>query len=247
MTTRDRSAPSASKTSSWSRPDRRLDRVGRDREPGPAGGPGGGSVDPLLARRDPRLVRPDLADDPGPDPGLAHALGRLADDLVGERFDGAAVDQRLGRVVGVAIPARAHDDVQPGRLRQPDEPARIPPDAGQREVEDRAAAGRPERRELLDDHGLVAPQLPVVPAVLDMPEGDRGVLVGQDPAEVGRVDGPADGLDTAAGDGHEAARSSRSASVRGGAASSRTAAGVADAAIRTSIRPRTRRSASERR
>ena len=47
--------------------DRRQDGVRRDRQPGPPGGPRGGAVDPLLGRRQPRLVGPDLADDPGPD------------------------------------------------------------------------------------------------------------------------------------------------------------------------------------
>ena len=51
----------------------RLDRVGRDRQAGPAGGPGRGPVDPFLLGREPRLVGPDLADDPGPDAGPADA------------------------------------------------------------------------------------------------------------------------------------------------------------------------------
>ena len=42
-------------------------RVGRDRQPGPAGRARGRPMHPLLGRRDPRLVRADLADDPGPD------------------------------------------------------------------------------------------------------------------------------------------------------------------------------------
>jgi hypothetical protein len=78
---------------------------------------------------------------PGRIPVSPYPVGRLVDDLVGERVDGATVDQRLGRVVGVAIPAGAHDEVQSGRLRQPGEPARVPPDTGQRQVDDRAPAG----------------------------------------------------------------------------------------------------------
>ena len=73
-------------------PDRRQDGVGRDREARPPGGARGGPVDALLARRDPRLVRADLADDPGPDAGVPHPVGRLADQLVGEVVDGAPVD-----------------------------------------------------------------------------------------------------------------------------------------------------------
>ena len=119
--------------------DRRLDGVGRDREAGPTGGPGRGAVDPLLARRDPRLVRADLADDPGPDAGLAHAIGRLADELVGKRLD-----RRGGRSAprpGSRRPdtSRAHHDVQAGRLR---EPARASPDRARR----RAASGRRRSR-----------------------------------------------------------------------------------------------------
>ena len=105
MTTRDRSAPSASKTSSWSsptvdwtawvviaRPVRRAARAAARWTRSSWADSHGLSV-------------ADLADDPGPDPGLPHALGRVADDLVGQRVDRAAVDQRLGRVVGAAIPA----------------------------------------------------------------------------------------------------------------------------------------------
>ena len=88
---------------------------------------------------------------------------------------------------------------RPGRPGEPGEPGRVAPDAVEGQVDERAAAGRPERGELLDDHRLVAAELPVVPAVRDVPERDRGVLVGQDPAELGRIDRPEDGLDAAAG------------------------------------------------
>ena len=49
--------------------------------------------------------------------------------------------------------------------------------------------------ELLKDPGLLADQLPVVPAALDMPEGHLGVLVREGEAEVGGGDGPTDRLD----------------------------------------------------
>ena len=76
--------------------------------------------------------------------------------------------------------------------------------------------------QLLDDHLLVATQLPVVPAVRDVPQRDRRVLVGQRPAQVGRVDRAADRLDLAAGGRHDAAYSRRVADLqlgrpRGGA------------------------------
>ena len=125
--------------------DRRQDGVGRDREAGPAGRPGGGAMDALLAGREPRLVGADLADDAGPDAGVPDSVGRLADELVGEVVDGPAVDRGLGRVVGVAVPAAAHDEVEAGRRREPDEPRRVAPDAGQRQVDQARAARLPER------------------------------------------------------------------------------------------------------
>ena len=65
------------------RPDVGHDGMGRDREAGPPRRPRRRPVDPLLGRRDPRLVRPDLPDDPGPDPGVADAVTDLADELGG--------------------------------------------------------------------------------------------------------------------------------------------------------------------
>src|SRR6266545_4652668 len=76
-------------------------------------------------------------------------------------------------------------------------------------------SGRPEGSELLDDDGLVAAKLPVVPAVGDVPEGDRRVLMGQGPAEGGRIDGAEDRLRVRPGRGlesagaHEATRGAR--------------------------------------
>ena len=219
--------------------------MGRDRQAGPAGGPGGGAMDPLLPRRDPRLVGPDLADDPRPDTAVPHPLGRLADDLVGQLVDRAPIDQRLGRVVRVAVPARAHHDVEPGRFGQADEPGRLASDARQRQIDERRATGLTESKELIEDHRLIPAQLPVVPAVRDVPERDRGVLVGQRPAEVGGVDRATDRL-RPAGD-HEAASSSRSPRASGGAAARRGGAATADAAMSSSITARTRRSDSARR
>ena len=115
-------------------PDRRHDGVGRDRETGPSRCLPGGPVDALLGRRDPRLVGPDLADDPGADAGLPHPVGRLADELVGQVVHGPALDQRLGRVVGGPVPARAHDDVQSGRRRQAAQPLRVALHPGRRDV-----------------------------------------------------------------------------------------------------------------
>ena len=72
------SAPSSSKIRSWASPTSDRTRVGRDRQPGPPRRPRRRPMDALLGRRDPRLVGPDLADDPGPDARLPHPVGRLA-------------------------------------------------------------------------------------------------------------------------------------------------------------------------
>ena len=170
-------------------------RVGGDRQPGRPRRPGGRSMDTLLGWRDPRLVGPDLADDPRPHARLPHSLGRLADQLVGQVVGRAAVDAGLGRVVGGPVPAAAHDDVEVTGRRESDEPRRIPPDTGERQVDQPAPTGLPEARELGQDHRLVASQLPVVPAALDVPQGDLGVLVRQRETERVRLDGTEDGLD----------------------------------------------------
>ena len=75
-------------------PDRRQDAMRGDSQAGPPSCPraAGG---PAPRRRHPRLVGPDLPDDPGPDAGVADPLGRLVDELVGEVVDGAPVDQRF--------------------------------------------------------------------------------------------------------------------------------------------------------
>ena len=117
------------------------------------------------------------------------------DELVREVVDGPPVDPRLGRVVRGPVPAAAHHDVHAtgsGELCQPD---RIAPDTRQRHVDEAAPAGLPEPRELGEDHRRVAGQLPVIPATLDVPECDLGVLVGQGEAERRRLDGAEDGLD----------------------------------------------------
>ena len=65
---------------------------------------------------------------------------------------------------------------------------RVASDAGQGQVDEGAAAGRPERRQLGHDERVVRGQLPVVPAIRDVPERDPGVLVRQDEAERFRRD-----------------------------------------------------------
>jgi hypothetical protein len=79
------------------------------------------------------------------------------------------------------------------------QPERIASDAGQGQVDEAAPAGRPVAREFLDDHRLVAGQLPVVPARLDVPERDLRMLVRQrEPERVG-VDRTEDCLDVGHG------------------------------------------------
>ena len=175
------------------RPYAGLRRVGRDREPRAPRCPGNGAEDALLGGRHPRLVGPDLAQDADPDPGLADPGRRFADQLLGELVRRAPVDPRLGRVVGVAIPAAAQDQVEPRCRGQSCQPARIPAHAVERQVAQGRTAGLAEEAELVEDHRLVAGELPVVVAPGDLPQGDLRVLVGKDEAQRRRVDGAEDG------------------------------------------------------
>src|SRR4051812_14324169 len=106
-------------------------------------------MDALLERRDPRLVGPDLADDPGPYPALPHPVGGLADELVGEVVDRPAIETRLGWVIGAAVPAGTHHDVQPREAGYAGEPGGIAPHAVERQVDERRAAGCAEQPQLL--------------------------------------------------------------------------------------------------
>ncbi len=128
-------------------------------------------------------------------PGLPHPDGRVVDQLVGQRVHRSLVDERLGRVVRRAVPAPAHDDGQAAQLRDPQEPGGVAADPGQREVREGGAAGLLEPGQLLEDHRLVRRQLPVVPAILDVPERALGVLVGKDEPQGRGVDRALDGHD----------------------------------------------------
>ena len=99
----------------------------------------GGPVHALLLRAQPRLVGPDLADDPRPDAGVADAVGRLADELVGQVVHRAAVDPRVRRVVGGPIPAAAHHDVQVAPFAERPQPPRVAADPVERQVDEGAA------------------------------------------------------------------------------------------------------------
>ena len=142
-------------------------------------------------RGDPRLIGADLADD-----SWTHwAVDKLLHDLVGEIVDGAAIDARLGGVVGLAVPACAGHDVEPGCLREAGQPCQVSADADGGHIDQGAAAEPLIGCQLLVDSWLVADQLPVVPAVLDPPEAALGVLVGEGKAEVAGRHRTEDGLD----------------------------------------------------
>src|SRR3954452_13539461 len=204
-------------------PDIREHAVCGDREPGPNGGAGGCTVDALFGRAHPRFVRADLADDPGANARLPHPGLDLGDQLMREIVYGPAVDPSLRRVVGRPVPAAAHHYVETSGRRDITKPQRVTPDARKCEVDEATSAGRAIASELLDDDGLVAGQLPVVPARLDMPQRDLGVLVRQrEPKRVG-VDRTEDGLDVrhgprcyavATGSGVRASRNSTMAVAR---------------------------------
>ena len=113
--------------------------------------------------------------------------------------------ERLGRIVGAAIPAGAHDDVQARGAGQPPQATRVAADAVEGQVDEGGAAATAEVAQLIGDEVLVGRELPVVPALLDVPEIDAGVLVREREAElVGR---------DRSGDGHDARRHRRSSFV----------------------------------
>jgi len=155
-------------------------------------------MNPLLEGRDPRLVRADLADDAGPHapiPRTGNPLLQLPHELVGEVVDRATIDQRLGRVVGAAIPAAAHHDVEPGRLREPAKPPGIASEARRGDIRERRPTEIAKPLELGPDDLEVARELPVVPAIGDVPERDGRVLVREREAESSGLDRPEHRLD----------------------------------------------------
>ncbi len=189
---------------------------------------------------------------PGRIAGLPHPVGRLSDELVGQVVDRSAVDPQ-------PRPGSRRSRYQPQPMtmwsplaaRDARQPAGVAPDAGQRQVDQAAAAGRPVCRQLLEDQRLVAGQLPVVPAVVDVPEGDLGVLVRQREPELGGLDRTEDGLDVGHGPRCYAVaparllgRVRRRAGHRGRrapAARSRPAGSASPASIRWRSRPSSRR------
>ena len=192
-----------------------MTRVGRDRQAGPAGGPGRRAMDALLRRRQPWLVRADLADDPGPDARLADPVGRLAHELVGQVVDGAPVDQRLGRVVRRRDTSRSPSRcaARLARASPASQPGSRPTPGSVRSTRLRPA-GVAERGELVEDHRLVAGQLPVVPADRGRATARSAVCsCGSVNPSIGRVDRAEDRLDV--GHGRAMLRRRRAGSVLG--------------------------------
>ena len=144
MTTRPGSAPSSSKTRSWSSPTGDRTAWVVIAIPVRRAARAAARWTRSSWRRQPRLVGPDLADDPGPDPRSRRR--RRSNSRTSSSARSSTVRrsiQRLGRVVGGPVPAAAHDDVQPGRLGVAPEPRRVATDPGQGQVDERPAAGRP--------------------------------------------------------------------------------------------------------
>ena len=85
--------------------------------------------------------------------------------------------------------------MEPRRLRETSESGEVAADSVERQVDESPPPCGGIGTELLKDPGLFADQLPVVPATLDMPEADLGVLMREGEAEVSGGDGPTDRLD----------------------------------------------------
>ena len=223
MTTRAGSRPSSSRIRSWSRPT-------GDSTPWVV------TASPVrrAARAAARWTRSSSAEThglsvpispmiPGRTPVPSTPSRDLGHELVGEVVDRPPVDARLRGVVHAAIPAAAHHDVEAARRRDVAQPRRVAPDARERQVDQAAPAGVAEPRQLLEDHRLVAGQLPVVPAAGDVPQRDLGVLVRERPPEGRGIDRAEDRLDVC----HRRAM----LRGRGGLGTDRCAAGRAAASL----------------
>ena len=188
MTTRVGSAPSASKMRSWSsptgdctawvviaRPVRRAARAAARWTRSSRAETHGLSVpiSPMIPGRIPV----------SPTPSVASRTSSSARSSTERRSI-----ERLRRVVGAAVPAAAHHDVEAGRPGEPGQPRRIAADAGEGQVDERRAAGRPERRELLDDDAARRASAASNPSGRDVPERDLRVLVGSvKPSSAGSI------------------------------------------------------------
>jgi hypothetical protein len=143
----------------------------------------GGAKDTLFLGRHPGLVRPDLADDPGPDACPSRTLREFPDDLLRQIVCRAPVDERLRWVVGLTVPTAAHDYGEPGALGKPPQALRVATQAVARHIHQARAAQSLKAAELLGDHVLIAYELPVVPTVGHVPQLKAGVFMGEGEAE----------------------------------------------------------------
>ena len=134
-------------------------------------------------------VAADLADDASADARVRHALRQVAHDGVRQLVHRSRVDDRFVEV-GPAIVPSAHDDGHPGRLGDPPERFRVPPEPVARAVDEGAAAGLAEACQLLDRERFVRQE---PRATVLAHEVDEHVLVRQDDAQVTGADGPPHG------------------------------------------------------
>lgn len=81
-----------------------------------------------------RVVRPDLTEDAGPDPGSRDAGAALLHHRFGQPIDTPAADVPAMR--SLQVPAAAHDDVQAGPARQFGQRVRVPAEVHRRRVDD---------------------------------------------------------------------------------------------------------------
>jgi hypothetical protein len=161
-------------------PDRPAGCVRADGQAGQPVRAGRGAERPLLGSRDVMPVRADLADDAGPDAGVAHPLGDVPHDLSGDRVDAGPVEPGTVQVRIPVVPA-AHHDRDAGCHGDPPQRVRIPADLVDGEVHQRAAARRPKRAEFGAGQVLVVEQ--AAAAVLP-DQVDEDMLVRQHDAQV---------------------------------------------------------------
>ena len=119
--------------------------VDADRRAGAAVGLGGGREDRPLERLQAVVARAHL------DRARADARARdVGREPLRQRGRALAPQRVVGAVVGVAVDARARDDVQAGRLRDRPQPFRIAAEVVRRPVDERARARRRDRARLRD-------------------------------------------------------------------------------------------------
>ena len=146
--------------------------VEADRRPGEAGGASGGAHHAQLDVDQRSAVDPDLAKDPGADAGAPDPLDDVPDHHLGHLLDGRR--REAGRVVGLLVPARAHDDVQVGGVAEPEEGDRVATEQDARLLDDRPATELLVRQRLGDGVVEAAEEVVVRAPVAG---ADRGKVV----------------------------------------------------------------------